>query len=491
MRRTLTFRQMLLSILALWYDKSQKEIAAESGLSQSDVSHYLRRERAREIKDETFERLLGAIECPRAAVSIVRACLEALEALERGEGLTREEQDVIEETVLEGTRIYRTALSEAARLSRSVPTPRSYPEPQDLIPARRRAEELFARLEGLSEEMRLVLVQKAEEYQTWPLCERVCLASVHAASRDVESAAARARLAQEIAARARGPEEFRNRLQGYALGHVANVLRVSGELREADATLEQAKRLWSSGSDPGGVLDPGKLLDLEASLRRAQRRLDEALALLDEAAVVGRQPERLLIQKGFTLETMGEYERAAATLLQAKPLVDRQGDVRLSYMLRFNLAVSYCHLGRYGEAAELIQQVRELVLERGDENEAIRVTWLQGRIAAGQGRVLEARELLGQARRAFELRGSSYDVALALLEEALLLLDEGRTAEVKALAGELTRVFKDKGVHREALAALRLFYEAAEREEATAELARRVLLFLFRARGDQSLRFES
>jgi transcriptional regulator with XRE-family HTH domain len=368
----------------------------------------------------------------------------------------------------------------------TLPLPDSFPTVWD----EERAKELFARLEDLPEESRWVLVQGAEEFQTWALCERVCLASVHAASREVESAAAWARLAQEIAARVRGPEEFRNRLQGYALGHVANVLRVSGELREADATLEQAKRLWSSGSDPGGVLDPGRLLDLEASLRRAQRRLDEALALLDKAAAVGRQPERILVQKGFTLETMGEYERAAATLLQAKPLVERQGDVRLSYMLCFNLAVSYCHLGRYVEAAELMQQVRELVLQRGDENEAIRVTWLQGRIAAGQGRLLEARGLLGQARRAFERRGSSYDAALALLEEALLLLDEGRTAEVKELARELAVVFDAQGVHREALAALRLFYEAADREQATAELVKQLLDYLCRARHDAELRFE-
>jgi hypothetical protein len=41
-------------------------------------------------------------------------------------------------------------------------------------------------------------------------------------------------------------------------------------------------------------------------------------------------------------------------------------------------------------------------------------------------------------------------------------------------------------VHREALAALGLFYQTAGREEATAELARRV-----RAHDDQSLRFDS
>jgi len=329
----------------------------------------------------------------------------------------------------------------------------------------------------------------AEEYQTWFLCERVCLASVQVLSRDVESAASWAALAQEIADRVSGPEEFRSRIQGYALGHVPNVLRVSGDLRQADAIFERAKRLWQAGSDPGQVLDPGRLLDLEASLRKDQRRLDEALVLLDEAAAVSRFQGRVLIQKAITLEKMGESERAVETLLQAEPLVERQGDARLSYMLRFNLAVNYCHVGRYAAAAELIEQVREVATQRGDENEVIRLMWLQGRIAAGLGRLNEARSLLAQARRAFELRGKSYDVALALLEEAALLLDEGRTAEVKALAGGLTRIFEDKGVHREALAALRLFYEAAEQEEVTSELVRRVLRFLSRARDDQSLRF--
>src|SRR6185295_1115266 len=114
----------------------------------------------------------------------------------------------------------------------------------------------------------------------------------------------------------------------------------------------------------------------------------------------------------------------------------------------------------------------------------------EGRIAAGQGRPEEARSLLAAARREFAARGMSYDVALALLEAAVLLLEEGRAGEVKALTGELTQVFEDKGVHREALAALRLFAEATEREEATAEMARRVLHYLFRAQHNRELRFE-
>jgi hypothetical protein len=46
-------------------------------------------------------------------------------------------------------------------------------------------------------------------------------------------------------------------------------------------------------------------------------------------------------------------------------------------------------------------------------------------------------------------------------------------------------------VHREALAALQVFREAAEKEEADEDLARRILLFLFRARHDRGLKFKS
>ena len=233
------------------------------------------------------------------------------------------------------------------------------------------------------------------------------------------------------------------------------------------------------------------MLDLEGSLLRDQRHFDEALARLDEAVVVGRSPELALIKKGFTLEVMGEYDRAIETLVQAEPLVELAGDPRLSYMLPFNLAVSYTHVGRYAEAAELAKRVGDLATAQGDEIEIFRVVWLRGRIQAGLGRRGEARKLLAQARKKFADRNMSYDVALALLEEAILLLEEGRVAEVKLLAKELTKVFKSKGVHREALEALRLFREGAEQEAATSELAHRILGYLFRARHDQGLRFES
>ncbi|HEY2738418.1 MAG TPA: helix-turn-helix transcriptional regulator [Thermoanaerobaculia bacterium] len=319
------------------------------------------------------------------------------------------------------------------------------------------------------------------------ICVELCDASERMASREIEGAAILARAAARVAARL--PEAQGRRLRGHAAAYESNVLRVAGELKAADPAFAEAKRLWHAGTDRTGLLDAGRLLDLEASLRRGQRRFAEALLCLDEAVRVGRSPARALVKKGFTLEVMGEYNRAVEALLQAEPHLDREAEPHLWYNQRLQLAVIYTHLERCNEAADLIDSARPVAAELGAELVGFRITWLEGRIAAGLGRTPEALDLLAQARREFTSRGMFYDVALALLEEAVLLLKEGRTAEVETLARELAAVFESKGVHREALAALRLFQEATEQSTATADLAGRVLRFLFRARHDEELRF--
>ena len=345
-------------------------------------------------------------------------------------------------------------------------------------------------LRRLPQNEQLALVRAQEEYWSWALVERLCEESVVQASRDLGRATFLARLARATARRLPGPKDWVHRVRAFAAAHAANVLRVSGRLKAADALFQKAKPLWAAGYDPDGVLDPGRLLDLEASLRRDQRRFEEALDLLEQAQGVSRRPAHTLINKGFTLEVIGEYERAIETLLEAEALPDVQADPRLRNILRCNLALNFSHAGRFSEAAELARQAREVAAEMGDAIVLLRMTWIDGHIAAGMDRTGEALSLLGQARRGFSARGMAYDVALALLEEAALLLDEGRTSEVKALTRHLPAIFAAEEVHREALAALRLFHEAAQREAATAELARRVLRYLLRARHDQGLPFE-
>jgi len=489
-----SLRSLIVSILALWRGLSQKQVGARAGVPQKKVSLYLKRE---DMEDDLYTRFLAAVNGRPADVAIVTGCLESLAAVSperrapQDPDLTAEEKDEVEIGVLEVARLARPILREAVLRSRAAPLLDIYPRPADLEPARWQAGLLWEALEKLPEAEQIAVVRSDPRHQSWALMERVCEESVVQASRDLDRAASRARLAEEIAQHVRGPEGWRNRVRGYAAGHGANVVRVSGKLKVSEDRLEEAKELWHAGSDPDGVLDPGRLLNLEGALLRDQRKFEEAIDKLAEAASVSRAPELALIQKGFTLEVMGEYERAVQTLSEAKGLVERKADSRLLNIVHLNLAVNFSHLQRYREAASLAQRVQEVALEMGDEIGILRAIWLRGRVAAGLGRPGEARLLLEDARQQFADRKMWYDVALALLEEAALLLDEGQTTEVKILAQDLAVVFKSEGVHREALAALRLFQEAAERETATAELARGILRFLFRARYDQGLRFES
>ncbi len=261
----------------------------------------------------------------------------------------------------------------------------------------------------------------------------------------------------------------------------------------AEEAFARAGEFWEAGAtaDPG-LLPEWRLLDLKASLRRDQRRFAEALDLLDRARTASPQETagRILLIKAVTLEHMGESEAAIEALQDASPLVNGQLDPRLRFALRFNLATNLCLLGKTEEARPMLDEVRKLAVVLQKELDLVRVVWLQGRVAAGMGEPKEAVSCFEQVRREFRAREMDYDFALASLELAVLYREQGCLCEVKTLAGDMLWIFRRQGIHREALAALRLFCNAAERETVTVELARRLFQYLNRARLDPELRFE-
>ena len=85
----------------------------------------------------------------------------------------------------------------------------------------------------------------------------------------------------------------------------------------------------------------------------------------------------------------------------------------------------------------------------------------------------------------------AYDYALASLEEARLLYDLGQYRKVQEMVvQDLEWVFRANQIPLEALAALMLFRDAVERENATAEMARGVFDVLVRAEKNPDLRFQ-
>lgn len=358
---------------------------------------------------------------------------------------------------------------------------------------RSEAERLWERLQREPPAKRRLLVEKAREFQTWALAERLCHASGEAASDRADRALELAGLACRVAELAPGEERWRSRIQGYALAYLANARRVAGDLPGAEETLDRAWKLWKAGAiaDPG-LLEEWRLLALEASLHRDRRRFREALDRLDKAQAAA-PPEaigRILVKKAATLDQMGEAERTIEVLREAAPHVDGQREPRLLFGLRFILAANLCQLGRNEEAEMLLPEVRALAMALRKELDLVRVVWLDGKVAAGLGHQAEAAVKFEQVRREFTAREIAWDSALVTLDLAALYLKDGRTREVRALAEEMVWIFRSQGVHREALAALQLFFNAAWQETATEEMARKIGQYLHRVQKDPELRFE-
>jgi hypothetical protein len=139
--------------------------------------------------------------------------------------------------------------------------------------------------------------------------------------------------------------------------------------------------------------------------------------------------------------------------------------------MRFNLAVNMVHAGRLANAEELLPGIWELAGTLGNELDLWRCRWLDARIAGERGRIAEATASMEQVHSAFVGRKNLYDTALATLELAGLYLRKGRASEARMLAQQTARALSLQGVAREALGALRLFFEAAEQEREPLTLA--------------------
>lgn len=335
--------------------------------------------------------------------------------------------------------------------------------------------ELWSVLEPLKEESDArILVEKLPEFWSEGLCRRLCDESERAAANDPARALHLADLALRVAQRVKEQAPEKAHLEGFAHAFLGNARRTGSDLRRGEKEFDHTEVLWAAL--PSGLVRPedeARVLDLKASLQRAQRRFEEALRLHEEALEMGPAGQRssILLNKAVTLQHKGDHEEAVATLMGALPLVDPQREPRLFFGFRFNLAANLAELGRHAAAEPLVAEVKELAARLDLPVYNLRVRWLEGKLAAGLGRIDEAIALLREVQAEFIARKNPYNTALVTLELAALLAERGETAEVLALATAAAPVFQGQGVHREALACFRLFENAARRQVVTAAFA--------------------
>lgn len=276
--------------------------------------------------------------------------------------------------------------------------------------------------------------------------------------------------------------------------YMGNARRVSGDLREADSLLAFARfvirRQKISDLDTLARVD-----HLEGSLRRDERRLNEADELLRRSAKLfrtagdRRAEAKVLVTLGTVENQSGHPDRAITTTEWALAKIDAERDPRLFLSARYNLACFAFRSGALERAAEILGADAKLYEENPEPGFKLRHLWLQGNIAEARGGLELAEAHYRQTRAGFLGMGSGFDAALVSFDLALLFLRTGRTADVRQLAEEMFPIFEAADIHREALAALVLFQEAARQDELTASAVREFASYLKEARNDPAHKF--
>jgi len=366
--------------------------------------------------------------------------------------------------------------------------------------ARERAEAglLLRELRALPVGSRVTLVRHDGRFHSWGLFEQLVEEARQEVLEDPRGAEAdfqvTVELAEHLDPSRYGPGSV-EAAQARAWAWLGNAERILFDFRSAEeAFLLAEEHLERSWLDP---LDEALVLELKALLRRAQRRFDEALQMLDGAIALYREVNephlqgRALITKGLALQYAGALDAAAAALREGLFLVDPAEDPRLVLTAHCNIILCWIDGGRLAEARALIEDLRPVWATYGRQPDLLRLRWLEGRVASGLDRLAEAEAALLEVRDGFVESGNAYDAALASLDLAAVYAKTGRTAETRRLAAEMLPIFGSREIHREALAALLFFQRAAEMEQVTQSMLGELAAYLERARANPGLRFRA
>ncbi|HEV7668463.1 MAG TPA: helix-turn-helix transcriptional regulator [Thermoanaerobaculia bacterium] len=222
------------------------------------------------------------------------------------------------------------------------------------------------------------------------------------------------------------------------------------------------------------------IAEYEAGNRRVSRKRVERLI-----APLGFGPDTLdalLLEIEYFRGTPGNSEGSIPLPAEDLRAVAREG-AQLHFAKSIEMAKIHRPLEQDAQFESKLtgrRAIRELAIEQRKALDMVRVVWLEGRVFAGLGQWERGAAGLEQVRRSFTASAIDFDAALAALELAALELNRGDARAARLLAQDLAPLFDAQGVTTETIAALTLFVEALEKEVATAEEARRLLLIFLR-----------
>lgn len=362
-------------------------------------------------------------------------------------------------------------------------------DPEIAVMEGRQAPELWARLAAQPYPDQLRDVEQAEDLHTWGLCQLLLKMSREAVFSDPVKAVELANLALRVVRHlgtVYDPTWVMD-LRARCFAYLGNARRVLGELRSAEDAFIKAETCLARGGT-GSVEVEAEIVDLKSSLRRAQRRLPEALELVDRAVALYEEAGdehgvwRSSLKKSKVLEEAGSYADGIEVLDRLAAVVDRASEPKLFVYAHFNLVSCLISTERYGEAERILLEIRGLLHEGARLIDRLRLRWAEGLIDLGFGRLGPAEAAFREVQGEFLARDMGYDAALVSLDLARLYAQEGCVDDLKRLAAELMPIFQSRDVHREAILTLLMFQRACEEERLTVDLVRQFAASLRRDR---------
>lgn len=334
------------------------------------------------------------------------------------------------------------------------------------IPARDRALSLLQTLMAAPVQRQLTLAAESPELADSGLCRLLIQEVRQATNADPQRMLHVSRLAVTLADRletAAGGTEARilADLRGEAWSHLANSLRVTGRLREAERAFGVAQSSLAAGT--GNPPLRAELLRRKASLYSHQRRFQQAIALTAEAAQIFRDMGLrqdlggCLLKQAIFTGYSGQPEEALHLIFESFRLIEKDGDLArqaIHAAARFALDA-----GRPEEGLELLAEHRRLLAESAPVAR-LRLSWLRGELAHARGLYGAAEIYLLDARKGFTELEMPFEVALVCLELASVYGKTGRQEELRELATEMLPIFESLRVKRETLASVLLLQRA-------------------------------
>lgn len=340
---------------------------------------------------------------------------------------------------------------------------------------RREAKELFLNLEKCPPERRILLLRNSSRHQTWGMLELLLERSRRASFDDSYQVEHWAELGLLVIDQLDSDSYGASRLEDIrcrAWSYIGNARRIRSELETAEEAFRCADSCLHRGT--GDPLERAMLLDFKASLRKVQRRFNEAQSYLERAintfleAGETHRAGKSLIKLATVYEDSGEAEEGIPLLQRAIPLIDSARDPRLLFAARHNLIILLAGSRRILEAQNLLAQIESQYDQFPQGWAQSRLRWARARIALGTGRFQEAERYFLEARAGFVSDNALYDASLVALELASLYAEQRRPAEMRRLAEEVVSFFEPLKLERERQSALRLLEESriAERRVA-------------------------